>query len=258
VRNDVTVTRLDLMPYNKRWPTEFHQLGADLREALAGLALRIDHIGSASVPGLAAKDVIDIQVAVASLDPEPLVQKFRSVGYEHLALIDRDHIPPWTRASDQWRKLLFQRRAPQRRANVHVRAADPANTRYALLFRDYLRAHPRAAGAYADLKRKLAALEPPLPIGDTPNSKTQPVTSSSPQLTTGRLKQAGSRVKVMPDAQRDRVTSERRRRAAVAWQLSRRNLTCVVCCENRQRPAGTRRVEQLGQARTLADTHDTA
>jgi GrpB-like predicted nucleotidyltransferase (UPF0157 family) len=92
VRNDVTVTRLDLVPYNKRWPTEFHQLGADLREALAGLALRIDHIGSASVPGLAAKDVIDIQVAVASLDPEPLVQKFRSVGYEHLALIDRDHI----------------------------------------------------------------------------------------------------------------------------------------------------------------------
>jgi GrpB-like predicted nucleotidyltransferase (UPF0157 family) len=161
------MSRVELIPYSKRWADEFRHIATELRAALAGLALGIDHIGSTAVPGLAAKDVIDVQVAVASLDLEPLAPPLTTIGYEHVARINRDHVPPGaTTGQDQWLKLLFQRRSPRRAVNVHVRLAAAANALYALLFRDYLRAHPRAAAAYGELKQKLALLEPPLSLGD--------------------------------------------------------------------------------------------
>jgi GrpB-like predicted nucleotidyltransferase (UPF0157 family) len=57
-----------IIPYQNSWPAEFNQIGGYLRRGLGNLGLRIDHIGSTAVPGLAAKDVIDIQVTVAGLD----------------------------------------------------------------------------------------------------------------------------------------------------------------------------------------------
>jgi GrpB-like predicted nucleotidyltransferase (UPF0157 family) len=60
--------RITIAPYSEQWPSEFATVEGLLREALRGAAVRIDHIGSTSVPGLAAKDVIDVQVGVA--DPE--------------------------------------------------------------------------------------------------------------------------------------------------------------------------------------------
>ena len=56
--------------YNPLWPQEFETIRLSLRESLGGLALRIDHIGSTSVPGLGAKDVIDVQITVQALTPE--------------------------------------------------------------------------------------------------------------------------------------------------------------------------------------------
>ena len=56
------------MAYQSRWPDEFQTIASSLRQGLGDLALRIDHIGSPSVPGLAAKDVIDIQITVSKLD----------------------------------------------------------------------------------------------------------------------------------------------------------------------------------------------
>jgi GrpB-like predicted nucleotidyltransferase (UPF0157 family) len=61
--------RIEIVPYDERWPDEFAGLAAPLRAALGTLALRIEHIGSTAVPGLAAKDLIDIQVTVATLAP---------------------------------------------------------------------------------------------------------------------------------------------------------------------------------------------
>jgi len=51
-----------ITPYRSTWPAEFTALGIALRQTLGELALRIDHIGSSAVPGLAAKDIIDVQV----------------------------------------------------------------------------------------------------------------------------------------------------------------------------------------------------
>jgi GrpB-like predicted nucleotidyltransferase (UPF0157 family) len=60
----------------------------------------------------------------------------------------------------EWKKAFFHEPEGSRRANVHVRMAGRANQRYALVFRDYLRVHPDAAAAYAEVKRQLALLAP--------------------------------------------------------------------------------------------------
>jgi GrpB-like predicted nucleotidyltransferase (UPF0157 family) len=71
----------------------------------------------------------------------------------------RDHRPPGMNLSDvELEKRAFTEPAGERRANVHVRAEGRFNQRYALLCRDYLRAHPAAAGAYADVKRALTGI----------------------------------------------------------------------------------------------------
>ena len=151
---------IEIVEYNPRWPAEFEQISARIGAALGSRALRIDHIGSTSVPGLAAKDIIDVQLAVGHFG-EDLVQALTSLGFIYRPDITHDHQPPNTscRESD-WEKRLFKSPEGRRRVNLHVRILGRANQRYALLFRDYLRAHPAAAGGYAALKRILAAYHP--------------------------------------------------------------------------------------------------
>jgi GrpB-like predicted nucleotidyltransferase (UPF0157 family) len=152
---------IEIIPYDPTWPEQFKQVAATIRTALGDLAHSIDHIGSTSVPGLAAKDVIDVQVTVAKLEPELIVAALASLGYVHLNWISSDHVPPsYDATPDEWRKLIFRERPGQRRVNLHVREAGRTNQRYALLFRDYLRADPMAAGSYAQIKHALARLHP--------------------------------------------------------------------------------------------------
>jgi GrpB-like predicted nucleotidyltransferase (UPF0157 family) len=68
-----------IVPYDARWPGEFDRIAAELRTALAGHALRVDHIGSTSVPNLGAKDVIDIQVTVKEFASATSAMPFSSV-----------------------------------------------------------------------------------------------------------------------------------------------------------------------------------
>jgi GrpB-like predicted nucleotidyltransferase (UPF0157 family) len=149
---------VEIVPASSRWAEEFQRLVRPLRAELGHLALRIDHIGSTSVPGLAAKDIVDVQVAVHALDFDQLVPAFTRAGFRLRPDNPGDHRPPWADGPDQdWTKLFF-REMTGRPANVHVRVIDRPNQRYALLFRDYLRAKPQAAAAYAELKRRLASL----------------------------------------------------------------------------------------------------
>jgi GrpB-like predicted nucleotidyltransferase (UPF0157 family) len=149
---------VEIVPYDARWPGEFAAIGATLRRALGGLAPRIDHIGSTSVPGLAAKDRIDVQLTVAEFESfAPVQAALESLGYTIVPGNTRDHRPPgWQGPDDQWEKRFFRPPPGQRPTNLHVRADGRANQRYPLLFRDYLRARPRSAAAYAELKRRLA------------------------------------------------------------------------------------------------------
>jgi GrpB-like predicted nucleotidyltransferase (UPF0157 family) len=148
-----TVTIVD---YRETWPAEFRDVAAALRSAFGPVALRIDHIGSTAVPGLAAKDVIDIQVTVAALAGLPE----RAAGFEGVPYLT-DHAPPgFAGPPEELAKRYFRAPANLRPAHVHVREAGRLNQRYALLCRDYLRSAPAAAAAYAAVKRTLAAQFP--------------------------------------------------------------------------------------------------
>jgi GrpB-like predicted nucleotidyltransferase (UPF0157 family) len=147
---------IEIIPYQSSWSADFSEIASQLRHGLGGLALRIDHIGSTSVAGLAAKDVIDIQITVAALNQE-LLRAMLSLGYTQPEGIWRDHRPAQAQGAEtEWEKWLFNPPAGQRRTHTHVRVAGRANQRYAILFRDYLRVHPATAEAYAELKRRLA------------------------------------------------------------------------------------------------------
>lgn len=147
---------VEIVDYQAEWPAEFRKLAANLRAGLGHLALRIDHIGSTAVPGLPAKDIIDVQITVAALDAE-VTNALTAIGYTPGEGVWRDHRPPtFAGPETEWEKLYFRPPAGARRTNTHVRVQGRANQRYPLLFRDYLRAHPATAAAYAELKRRLA------------------------------------------------------------------------------------------------------
>ena len=147
---------VEIFPYQTSWPAEFRQIATIIRQALGALALRIDHIGSTSVPGMAAKDVIDLQITVAALDDQ-VISAMVALGYTHPDGIWKDHCPPTMgELESDWAKLFFHAPPGQRRTHIHVRVAGRPNQRYPLLFRDYLRTHAATAAAYAELKRRLA------------------------------------------------------------------------------------------------------
>jgi GrpB-like predicted nucleotidyltransferase (UPF0157 family) len=147
---------ITISTYNGRWPQEFTLIQNALFAALGPLALRIDHIGSTSVPGLGAKDVIDVQVTVAALT-EDVEQALLAAGFQQLREAVTDHVPPGADpAPENWQKFLFVQPEGQRRANIHVRVTGKPNQRYPLLFRDYLRAHPKSAQTVELIKRELA------------------------------------------------------------------------------------------------------
>ncbi|HXQ14154.1 MAG TPA: GrpB family protein [Caulobacteraceae bacterium] len=153
------MSEIEIIDYQPRWAGEFQQIASVLRRTFGPLALAIHHIGSTSVPGLAAKDVIDLQVSVAALDPAAALEAaIEAVGYAMLPHLGGDHIPVGADPDPSlWRKRYASELAGGRRTHIHIRVLGLPNQRYPLLFRDYLRANPAAAGTYALIKRELAA-----------------------------------------------------------------------------------------------------
>lgn len=137
---------IEIRPFDPQWAVKFEAERARLRTALGSLALRIDHHGSTSVPGLAAKPIIDIQVSVAALEPfDAYAKPLRAAGYVHVPHPD-DSFCPFFHRPPQWPHTH----------HAHVVQAGGAEERRTLAFRDYLREHPVAAREYEQLKRELA------------------------------------------------------------------------------------------------------
>lgn len=134
-----------IVPYDTTWPDQFQQLAQPMRNALGLIALRIDHIGSTSVPHLAAKPIIDIQISVADFEPLEVY----SLPLESLGYIFQADNPELT-------KRFFREPPGQRRIHIHVRRAGSFSEQVALLFRDYMRTHTNVASQYAQLKIELA------------------------------------------------------------------------------------------------------
>jgi GrpB-like predicted nucleotidyltransferase (UPF0157 family) len=136
---------VEICSYDPAWPSLFATLGVWLRNALGSVALRIDHVGSTSVPGLAAKPIVDVQISVAAFDP---VNPYR-VPLERLGLVFRSENTERTKRS-------FREAPGTRRTHIHVRQAGSWAEQFALLFRDYLRVHPEDRDKYGELKRGVA------------------------------------------------------------------------------------------------------
>jgi GrpB-like predicted nucleotidyltransferase (UPF0157 family) len=133
--------------YDSSWPALFEEEAYRLRAVLGSTALRIEHVGSTAVPGLAAKPVIDIQVSVASLAPHGrYVDVMSSLGYRHVALGDFDLVYPFFHKPVEWPGTH----------HVHLCEVGSEQEWRHLAFRDYLRAHPDVAAQYELLKRDLA------------------------------------------------------------------------------------------------------
>ena len=148
---------IEIVDYQATWPQQFRDIAGRLRDGMGDLVLRIDHIGSTAVPGLAAKDIIDIQISAADFS-EQVRGGLLALGYSQFSNITCDHRPPGDHSSvEMWNKWLFRPPARQRPTNLHIRILGRANQQYALLFRDYLRNHPNTCAAYACLKRQLAS-----------------------------------------------------------------------------------------------------
>jgi GrpB-like predicted nucleotidyltransferase (UPF0157 family) len=149
--------RINIVEYRTAWRLEYEVIETELRQILGTVAISVDHIGSTAVPALAAKDIIDIQVTVSNLD-EGISEALTAAGYTtHTPPIRHDHLPPGFNACDQdWSKLFFMQKTGARRSNIHIRQIGQPNQRYPLLVRDFLRAEPQIAQAYAELKRRLA------------------------------------------------------------------------------------------------------
>src|SRR5215472_5315258 len=132
--------------YDPQWPATFEQLRGPIAAALGALALGVEHVGSTAVPGRAAKPIIDLDVVIVSRTDLPaVIAKLRPLGYRpqgDLGVAGREAFnnPPGAPAH-----------------HLYVCTADNKELARHLAFRDFLRAHPGTARAYAELKRSLAS-----------------------------------------------------------------------------------------------------
>ena len=142
-----------LAPYDPEWPEQAQRIVNRIQTACGSKALRVDHIGCTAVPGLESKDVIDIQLTVASLDvADELAGDLADVGYPGVEHITGD--TPHTDDPALWQKRLHGSADPGRPVNVHVRVDGWPGQQFALLFRDWLTANPEVQSEYVAVKRK--------------------------------------------------------------------------------------------------------
>ena len=148
-------------PYRPQWDSEFTQIAMRIRCVVHDSAIRIDHIGSTAVPGLGAKDVIDIQITVADLDrTDKLTKPLIAAGFRQGTRFEYDEFHGKAETDLELRKLYMREPEGERRTHIHIREAGRFNQRYPLLFRDYLRASGAVREEYELFKQRAAQVFP--------------------------------------------------------------------------------------------------
>lgn len=143
--------RVTVSPYDPQWPREFEAIRMELEAALGPLALRIEHVGSTSVPGLSAKPIIDMDVVIRDYDSFPeVVEKLALAGYEHegdLGIPERE-------------AFCYEGKGHLQKHHLYVCPQSSRELHRHLTFRDYLRAHPDAVKRYGEAKENAARKHP--------------------------------------------------------------------------------------------------
>lgn len=142
--DEVSSRVVEVVDYRPEWTEEFQNYARQLKPLLEGLVVGIEHIGSTSVVGLAAKPIVDIDVVISSrIVLKPVLKKLATAGYRH---IGNNSVPG--REAFAW--------PGKRRHHLYVCAVNAPNLHNHLIFRDYLRSHPKAAAIYGQLKKELS------------------------------------------------------------------------------------------------------
>jgi GrpB-like predicted nucleotidyltransferase (UPF0157 family) len=135
---------IEVVDYDSAWPGLYEQWRERLTSALGTVGMRLEHVGSTAVPGLAAKPVIDIQISVADLRDEPrYAPQLEAAGVQ-------------LRSRDELHRYFRPFPGQPREVHVHVCEADSTWEREHLLFRDYLHSHPAAREKYTEAKKAAA------------------------------------------------------------------------------------------------------
>lgn len=133
-----------LSPYDPEWPLRYAALAREIRAALGAKVVALEHVGSTSVPGLSAKPVIDIILAVSDAGDEPAyVPALEALGY-----VLKIREPGWFE-----HRLL---KTPDAGVNLHVFTQGCAEIARMLAFRDWLRTHEEDRALYERTKHELA------------------------------------------------------------------------------------------------------
>lgn len=135
-----------ILPYDRNWPGRYQGWRARVLDVLGDTAIRVEHVGSTAVPGLAAKPVIDIQVSVHRLDDEAAYVP--QLGCIRVPLATRDGL----------HRYFCPPPEDPRAVQIHVCQVASEWERDHLLFRDYLRVEPSERRRYGALKREMARL----------------------------------------------------------------------------------------------------
>jgi GrpB-like predicted nucleotidyltransferase (UPF0157 family) len=142
-------TSVLVVDYDPQWPTSYEEEKERILGVIGDVAVAIEHIGSTAVPGLGAKPIIDIMVAVSRLaDAERCIEPLQEIGYEYVPEYN-DVIPE---------RRYFHKGPPGARTyHLHMVELTSEFWERHLLFRDSLRTHPEEARRYHELKKELAA-----------------------------------------------------------------------------------------------------
>lgn len=153
-----------LVPAEPTWPAQAERLAQRVARAAGERARGVQHIGSTSLPGIAAKDVIDLQLAVDSLtDADAVTAALADAGFPPAEAHEGwDHVHPALGGSPggTWPKRFHGGADPGRVVHLHVREHGSPGWRAALLMRDWWRAEPAARHEYEQAKLRLAATSP--------------------------------------------------------------------------------------------------
>jgi GrpB-like predicted nucleotidyltransferase (UPF0157 family) len=150
-----------IISYQPHWVDEFKRIAGEIRSVFGTAAIRIDHIGSTAVPGLGAKDVIDLQITVSDLgEVGGLIRPLRAAGFRQGDAFQYDVFRTMPATDLELRKLFMREPEGDRRTHIHVRELGRFNQTYALLCRDYLRASKAVRDDYELLKRRASSLFP--------------------------------------------------------------------------------------------------
>lgn len=137
--------------YSETWPRNFISIRNEIKDALRDLVLRIEHVGSTSVPGLSAKPIIDIDVVIRDCSVfDAVVTKLGAIGYQYegdLGIAGRE-------------AFRYDGKAHLQKHHLYVCTQDSAELKRHVAFRDYLRSHPDAVREYSRIKEEGAARYP--------------------------------------------------------------------------------------------------